>query len=84
MLGSYVAWKYLHGGSEIDSKTRQSLTQVYSDELGVLAEKSDYIFYQYGTGWATILGAASGSAPSIRCKTYAEFNFQLITPSLTK
>lgn len=78
---NYVVWKFLHGGSEISSKTRQSLTQVYSDQFGVLAEKSDYTFYQYGKGWAVILGGASGSAPSLSCKTNTQFDFQFITPS---
>lgn len=33
-----------------------------------MAFTRNYIYYPYGSGWATILGAASGSAPSFYCK----------------
>jgi hypothetical protein len=33
-----------------------------------MAFKRSYMYYPYGSGWATILGAASGSAPSRTCK----------------
>ena len=35
----------------------------------VIAFGRDYTYYPYGDGWARILGGASGSAPSMRCKT---------------
>jgi hypothetical protein len=32
-----------------------------------MAYTRSYTYYPFGSGWATILGAASGSAPSIQC-----------------
>ena len=63
-----------------NSLLRTSISQLVSNEHGVLAESYDYTFYLYGTGWATILGAASGSAPSIRCENFSHFNYYEITP----
>ena len=63
-----------------NSLLRKSTERLESDEHGILAEKYSYLFYPYGTGWATILGAASGSAPSYRCESYSRFNYYEITP----
>jgi hypothetical protein len=63
-----------------NSLLRESTEQLVSSEHGLLAEKYSYTFYLYGTGWATILGAASGSAPSRRCENYSRFNYLEITP----
>ncbi len=62
------------------SLLRMSLTQYQSEAHGVLAEVRSYTFYKYGTGWATILGAASGSAPSISCKDYYKLEVKQLTP----
>ena len=74
-----------YGGDDIpggfNSLLRTSLTQYHSVAHGVMAEVYDYTYYKYGTGWATMLGAASGSAPSINCKEPAKFDIQQITPS---
>jgi hypothetical protein len=80
----YVAVKTRYGGEDksggFGSLLQMSLTQYQSEVHGVLAEVRSYTFYKYGTGWATILGAASGSAPSISCKERAKFDIQQITP----
>lgn len=80
----YVGVKTRYGGEDrpggFGSLLRMSLTQHHSEVHGVLAEVRRYTFYKYGTGWATILGAASGSAPSISCKERAKFDIQQITP----
>ena len=39
------------------------------DSGTVMAYTRSYTYYPYGNGWAKLLGAASGSAPSQRCKT---------------
>ncbi len=53
------------------ARTGQKL--VFEDSLivdgDIMAFGRDYTYYPYGDGWATILGGASGSAPSMRCKT---------------
>ena len=63
-----------------NSLLRKSTERLVSDEHGILAEKYNYHFYLYGTGWAKILGAASGSAPSYSCESYSKFNYYEITP----
>ncbi len=37
-----------------------------SEEMGYAR---DYTFFQYGNGWAKLLGMASGSAPALSCGT---------------
>lgn len=32
-----------------------------------MARARDYTYFQYGNGWAKILGLASGTAPSLSC-----------------
>lgn len=80
----YVAVKTRYGGEDrpggFGSLLRMSLTQYQSEVHGVLAEVRSYTFYKYGTGWATILGAASGSAPSISCKDYYKLEVKQLTP----
>ena len=68
--------------SNFISETHKSIERLGNDEIGVIAEKSDYRYYPYGNGFAKILGAASGSAPSINCKEYSQFNYYEITPPI--
>ena len=50
-----------------------------------LAIALNYTYYPYGTGWATVLGGASGSAPTLSCKTKTNFDGQeFIRPRSTK
>lgn len=58
---------------------RTSFVQLSSKEYGVVAEEYNYTFYKYGTGWASILGAASGDAPSITCPR-RNIDYPRITP----
>jgi hypothetical protein len=66
--------------SIFNSMLRTSIERLVSEEHGVLAERYRYTYYPYGVGWASILGAASGSAPSYDCKTRARFDYFIITP----
>jgi hypothetical protein len=81
---NYLKVDSSYGGKDIpggfNSLLRMSFTQYHNETHGVMAEVYDYTYYKYGTGWATILGAASGSAPSISCKEWAKFDIQQITP----
>ena len=69
--GSVVTITYHNGRmgakEEPDEKLRFSDTLLL-DDGNEMAFTRSYIYYPYGNGWATLLGAASGSAPSILCK----------------
>lgn len=67
--------------SGIHAKESSSNKLIFSDMLllvdGVeMAFSRSYTYYPYGDGWAKILGAASGSAPSQHCKAYAEMDMR--------
>lgn len=48
----------------------------------VLAEFKNYTYYPYGNTWATILGASSGAAPKLSCKTKIFIkNTEVFTPN---
>jgi hypothetical protein len=80
----YVKFKTLYGGEDViggaNTLLRSSLSQLVDQDNQVFAERYDYTFYPYGTGWAKILGAASGSAPSQQCSQFSRFNYYEITP----
>ena len=80
----YIKYKSTHDSEDqrgiFNSLLRKSTETLVSEEHGVLAERYYYRFYPYGAGWAKILGAASGSAPSQGCESYSKFNYYEITP----
>lgn len=53
--------------SSLQSDLRK-LGQVGGETGTEMAFTRAYTYYPYGNGWATILGAASGSAPTIQCR----------------
>lgn len=60
-------------GIAIGNLDRVGQKLVFHDRLlvdgDVMAFGRDYTYYPYGDSWAKILGGASGSAPSMSCKT---------------
>lgn len=64
----------------LNSSLQTGIVRLVSKTHGILAETYNYTFYPYGNGWASILGASSGSAPSEKCEADARFNFYEITP----
>lgn len=61
-------------------ETRQAKTNEKGEDLAVL---KNYTYYPYGKGWATILGGASGSPPSMQCKKkYDLYRYDFLIPTL--
>jgi hypothetical protein len=82
----FVKFASLHSSTDFvgafNTLLRTSLEQLVGNDNELYARRYDYTFYPYGTGWAVILGAASGSAPSQSCSQFSRFNFYEITPPM--
>lgn len=61
---------------------RSAMLTMYGEELSVTL---NYIYYPYGTGFATVLGMASGSPPKLTCRTNKDGEMQeFMKPRKTK
>lgn len=67
----------------IPDKLMETRRAKVSEKREAMAVLKDYTYYPYGTGWATILGGASGSPPSMQCqKKYDLYRYDFLKPVL--
>lgn len=64
----------------INNKLYSWVRTLTNEKLGVMAKSINYTYYPYGNSWAKILGASSGSAPNIKCKSRANINIYEVFP----
>ena len=65
----------------IKGRLIQNERSLVTDKFGVMATSINYRYYQYGNGFAKILGLSSGTAPSIECPTKVKINVRSIFPA---
>jgi hypothetical protein len=78
---TYLEYDYESNWTEVISgRLTETERTITTQQYEIMARTLNYRYSPYGTGWATILGASSGTAPSFSCSEKVKFNIYEIFP----